>query len=230
MPQTDSTAVALPVRDVSTPPFWGWPDARVWWTFVWVGVAGAVWFALIYGGADYITARRGFRVPVHSAAELRIPLVPTAAWVYMSIYALFMMAPFVLRSSGELIALGAALAAVTTAGAAGFLLVPAEVAFPSRMGAIEPGATALIYAFADRLNLQYNLLPSLHVALSVACVGAFAPRAPAAGRLLLWAWAVAVAVSTVLTHFHHVLDAVTGFLLGLAAVRIVYRRRTGWSG
>lgn len=198
--------------------FWGWPDTRTWWTYLWVALAGAVWFAVLYGGADYVTARRAFRVPIHFEWELRIPLVAWTAWIYMSIYALFVMCPFVLRSPRQIVSLGAALASVTAVAAVCFLLLPAELAFPRQP--IGDGLTGRVYAFADWLNLGHNLLPSLHVALTVTCVGAYARRARPAGRLLLWGWAVAVAISTVLTHFHHVLDAVTGFTLGLAASRI----------
>jgi membrane-associated phospholipid phosphatase len=202
--------------------FWEWPDVRTWRTYVWVALAGAAWFVLLYGGADYFTSRRSLRVPVHFEAELRIPFIASAVWIYMSIYALFLMCPFVLRSSRRIIALGATLAAVTSAATIGFLLIPAELAFPSPAHANEAGATALLYTFADWLNLRHNLLPSLHVALSVTCIAAYAPRARRAGRFWLWSWALAVAVSTVLTHFHHILDAVSGFVLGLTAVRAVY--------
>jgi membrane-associated phospholipid phosphatase len=189
---------------------------------VWVSLAGALWFAVMYGGADYVTSRRSLRVPVHFHAELQVPFIAAAVWIYMSIYALFLMAPFVLRSPRRLIALGGSLAAVTAAGAVVFLLVPSELAFPSRAGAMAPGVTAQVYAFADRLNLHYNLLPSLHVALTVTCVAVYSVHARHGGRMLLWTWALAVAASTVLTHFHHVLDAASGFLLGLASVRAVY--------
>jgi hypothetical protein len=209
-------------RESAERPFLGWPDVPTWRTYGWVALAGALWFVLVYGGADYVTARRSLRIPIHFDAELRIPFVVSAVWAYMSIYPLFLMAPFVLRSSRQVIALGACLAAVNSAGAIGFLLIPAELTFPSRGAAIEPGVTAQMYAFADWLNLRYNLLPSLHVGLSVACIATYAPRAGRAGRLWLWAWALAVAISTVLTHFHHVLDALSGFVLGLAAVRVVY--------
>jgi membrane-associated phospholipid phosphatase len=221
--RTAAMHTTLPAR-AATRRFWAWPDARVWWTYAWVAAAGALWFLVVYGGADYVTSRRLLRVPIHFEAELRIPFVAAAAWVYMSIYALFLMAPLVLRSPREVMALGASLAAVTATAGLTFLLLPAELAFPPPAGAIEPGPTAFVYGFADRLNLRYNLLPSLHVALSVACVAAYAPRAPAAGRIALWAWAVAIALSTVLTHFHHLLDAITGFLLGALAGHVAHRR------
>jgi membrane-associated phospholipid phosphatase len=212
----------LPAHRPENDSFWGWPDFATLRTFIWVGTAGAIWFALIYGGADYVTSRRTFRVAVHFEAEKRLPALPATVWAYMSIYALFLMGPFVLRSSRRLIALGAALAVVALVAGLGFLLFPSELVYPTAVDASGPGATAALYRFADWLNLEHNLLPSLHVALCVTCIAAYAPRAGRVGQLLLWIWAIAVALSTIFTHFHHVLDAVTGFALGLVGTLGVY--------
>lgn len=223
MLQTSSPPAGCPIGDR----FWGWPDRRTLRTFVWVGLAGACWFVVIFGGAEFVTSRRTLRIPIHFEAEPHIPFVPAAVWVYMSMYALFLMAPFVLRSPRTLVALGATHAAIVLVAGVGFLLVPAELAYPSTTGLPDRGATAALYRFADWLNLDYNLLPSLHVGLSVSCVAVYAPRANRAGRLVLWSWALAVALSTIVTHFHHVVDAVGGFVLGFAGARVVYGRIAG---
>src|SRR5216684_6327360 len=100
---------------------------------------------------------------------------------YMSIYLLFWMAPFVLRTRREFRALVIALAVAIFCGAIGFLLFPADLAFaPPREEDL--GIWAGMFHFADTLNLTYNLLPSLHVAFAVVCVAIFSGRAPAAGR------------------------------------------------
>jgi membrane-associated phospholipid phosphatase len=218
MLRSSSPSAGSPIDDR----FWGWPDRRTLRTFAWVGLAGACWFALIYGGTDFVTSRRTVRVPIHFEAELQIPFVPLAVWVYMTMYALFLMAPFVLRSPRRLMALGATHAAIVLVAGIGFLLVPAELVYPPTMGFPDRGATDALYRLADWLNLDYNLLPSLHVALSVSCVAVYGRSATRTGRVLLWGWAIAVALSTILTHFHHVLDAVSGFALGVAGARVVY--------
>ena len=111
--------------------------------------------------------------------------------------------------------------AIAVAGI-GFLLFPAELAFaPAREEQL--GIWAGLYHVADDLNLTYNLLPSLHVTFAVICVAIFSPRAPRPVQIILWLWALLIAASTVLTHQHHVLDAVTGWLLALACVRWVFR-------
>ena len=192
----------------------GWPHLR----FAWVlSAVNGVWFAVMYGGCDWITAQRSLRVPVYLPHELSIPLVPGAVLVYMSIYALFAAGPFIIRDRREFAGLILGLALATFIGGIGFLLLPAYDAFapPTELG-IWKG----LFEFADRLNLDYNNVPSLHVALSVACVAAFARRAPAPGRAVLWSWAGAIALSTVLTHQHHIIDVLTGWILGVYSYRL----------
>ena len=188
-----------------------------------LSLANGLWFVLVYGGADRLTARHGLRVPVHLAAELRIPFVPAMTVFYMSLYLLFLLAPFILRTRREFRAVVLTMASVILVGGIAFLLIPAELAFsPPR--AAELGAWAGLYHLADSLNLTYNLLPSLHVAFAVVCVSAFSPHAPPTARAFLWLWAVLIAASTVLTHQHHILDVITGWLLALACGRVLSAR------
>ena len=56
-----------------------WPGSRHLAETVALGVLFTVWFALIYGGADWLTGLHGRRVRIHLDAELAIPLVPAAA-------------------------------------------------------------------------------------------------------------------------------------------------------
>jgi membrane-associated phospholipid phosphatase len=205
-------------------PFLAWPGWRQL-RFAWVlSLAGVLWFAWVYAGADALTAHRATRVRVHLDAEFGIPFIPEAVVIYMSIYPLFLAAPFIIRERNDFFALSMTMNLVVLVGGICFLALPAQLAFapPKDLGAF-PG----LFRFADRLNLTYNLVPSLHVALSTLCIAAFAPRANRTGRVLLWLWAIAVALSTLLTHQHHVLDVVAGFALALAGYRFIYLRRFG---
>lgn len=188
-----------------------------------LSLANSLWFAIVYGGADLLTAHRSLRLAVHLPGELQIPFVPAMTVFYMSLYLLFLLAPFVIRTRREFRALVATIAVVILGGGLGFLLIPAELAFPLPSEG-DLGLWGGLYHCADRLNLTYNLLPSLHVAFAVVCVAVFSPRAPRAIKILLWSWAVLIAASTVLIHQHHVLDAVTGWLLALVCVKAVFCR------
>jgi membrane-associated phospholipid phosphatase len=193
---------------------------RYAWT---LSLLNAVWFVFVYGGCDALTVHRGLRVPVHIAAELRIPFVPGMVVFYMSIYLLFLAGPFILRSRREFRALIVTLAAVILSAGVGFLLVPAELAFPAPSND-QLGVWTGLFHLADRANLTYNLAPSLHVALSVVCIAAFATRAEGMGKALLWIWAAGIALSTLLTHQHHVVDVLTAWLLASLGMTLIYSR------
>jgi membrane-associated phospholipid phosphatase len=203
---------------VSRPPFLAWPGWAHLRYAAWLSLLNTLWFEIVYAGADFLTAHRSLRVPVHFPAELRIPLVPAMAVFYMSIYPLFLLAPFVLRTRREFRAVVITLAVIIGCSGIVFLLLPAQLAYaPPREADL--GVWADLYHAADTLNLTYNLVPSLHVALAVACAAVFVPRAPRLVKIGLWLWVSLIAASTLLTHQHHVLDVVTGWILAVVCVR-----------
>ncbi len=203
-------------------PFLAWPG----WGHIkiaWVLSAGvSLWFALVFTGADWFTGQRALRVRVHLDAELQIPLIPAFTLVYMSIYALFFAVPFVLRTRREMITLAFAQALAISLAGICFLLIPAQLAYAPATDS-QLGAWQGLFHFADRLNLDYNLVPSLHVALSIICIELFAVHAGRKGKVLLRIWGMLIAASILFTHQHHLLDALTGYLLALAMVKIVSR-------
>ena len=205
-------------------PFLAWPGwqhlRRAWWLIVLV----SVWFGVVYVGSDWLTARRVLRLRVDLNIENQVPLIPAFIVIYMSIYALFVAAPFVLRTQSEIQTLAITQALIILVGGMGFLFIPAQLAYATPDD-LQLGAWKQLFRFADRLNLDYNLVPSLHVALSIACIEFFAGYASAFGKILLRIWGVLIAASTVLTHQHHLLDAVTGYLIALGVVQFVRRRK-----
>jgi membrane-associated phospholipid phosphatase len=215
--------IAKPKPREQAVPFLAWPGWAHLRYAALLSIANTLWFVLVYGGMDALTARRTFRVLVHFPAELAIPFVPAMTLFYMSIYLLFWMAPFVLRTRHEFRALVITLAIAIFCGGIGFLLFPADLAFAPPPEE-DLGIWAGLFHFADKLNLTYNLLPSLHVTFAVICVAIFSARAPAASKALLWFWAAMVAASTVLIHQHHLLDVATGWLLALVCVKSIFDR------
>ncbi len=189
----------------------GWRHLRFAWL---LSAANAVWFVFVYGGCDWLTAHRTLRVPIHLLGELSIPFIPSATIFYVSIDLLFLAGPFVIRERREFAALILSLALATFIGGIGFLLVPAQPAYGPD---VDLGVWSGLFHLADSANLTYNMAPSLHVALSVCCVAAFSRHAVARGKALLWLWAAAIALSTLLTHQHHLVDVFTGWLTGLFA-------------
>jgi membrane-associated phospholipid phosphatase len=203
-------------------PFLAWPGWRHV-KFAWLlSVVVSLWFAFVFVGADWFTRQRALRVRVHLDAELHIPLIPSFTLVYMSIYVLFFAVPFVLRTRREIITLALAQTLAISLAGICFLLIPAQLAFAPATN-LQLGIWKALFHFADRLNLDYNLVPSLHVALSVICIELFVVHAGWKGKVLLRAWGVLIAASTLFTHQHHLLDVLTGYLLALATVKLLSR-------
>jgi hypothetical protein len=180
-----------------------------------------LWWVFVYHGANWLTDLRSYRVRIHLDAELAIPLVPPFILAYLSMDLVFVPAPFILRNRRELEALCLSLMGVTTAAGLSFLLFPAELAYPHG----DPGAWSRLFTFAQDMALPFNLVPSLHVAMSCICLAAYSTRCGIAGKALLGVWAFAIALSTLLTHQHHVLDVATGLALAVAGKRFIY---DGW--
>jgi membrane-associated phospholipid phosphatase len=183
---------------------------------------------VVYVGADALTARRP-QTRVDFAWESRVPFVPRLVWVYSSIYLVFLAAPLVLRRERQIRSLAATLSVVTLAGGVGFLLLPARLAYPPAPLQAGP-LTAALMRLSDRVNLTYNLVPSLHVALSTATLGAMGTRAGGAGRALIALAAGTIGLSTMLTHQHHLVDVLAGYAVAAAAVALVYRPLSAGSG
>jgi membrane-associated phospholipid phosphatase len=197
------------------PRFPGW---RHLGTAAVLSFAVLVLFCLVYGATDYLSHGRTL-VKVHFEAELSIPFVPAMTLAYVSMYGIFVLAPFLLRAQRELLALAAALAAAILVAGACFIVWPAEPAFPRPN---DLGIWAPLYRAADWINLRYNMTPSLHVGLSIATVSILTRRCRRSFAVLLWIWGALVCVSTLFTHQHHLLDVATGIALGVAVDRMVF--------
>jgi len=206
----------------------GWAQVR-WFLALWVVLSAE--FVVVFGGGDFITAHREMRLHLYLQSEFAIPFIPSMVVAYMSIYLVFLPAPFVLRARPEINGLAIALAKGILVAGVGFLVFPAQLGFPStpsEVAKLDPEAThrwGALLLFADRLNLDYDLIPSLHVALFVACASVYAVRAGVVVRSLLATWAAAVAASTVLTHQHQVIDVIAGLALGLWAAVDAHKRQ-----
>jgi membrane-associated phospholipid phosphatase len=201
-------------------PFLGWPGWGIFGEALVLAAAQTLWWLAIYHGTDWLTGLRAERVRIHLDAELKIPFIPAFVLVYRSTDVMFLLGPFILRTRQEIRGLTLTLAIVTALAGAGFLLMPAEPAFGSR----DSGAWEPLYAWNRRIVLNYNMVPSLHVALSVVTLSAYSVRRGIVGKGLLAAWGAAIAFSTLLTHHHHLLDVVTGLILGWGGYVVVYRR------
>jgi membrane-associated phospholipid phosphatase len=177
-------------------------------------------FIVVYGGADILGANAEQRYLVAFDFEAQIPFVPSMALIYLSILPLMLLLPVVFNKPWQLFPLFVVLSLETLVGGVLFLVFPTQEIFPSP----ESGASTLMFSVADTLNLRYNNLPSLHVALSLTSAIALAQRCDTWGRWFYLGWGTLITVSSVLMHEHHIADVVAGALLAIAGMYVVYPR------
>ena len=173
-----------------------------WLTCLWL---------VVYGGANWITGQHDYRVKIWVDLELAMPFWPRFAAVYLSLFPMLWLSPFVLHEEQTLRRFAAALGWLIVASGVGFLLVPASAAYDTP---VVVGPSMAVFNLADQLNLDYNMLPSLHVGMSVLCAAAYSRQAGRTATFIFWAWALAICASTLVTHQHHLADVVTGAALG----------------
>lgn len=174
-------------------------------------------FAVVYCGADWITAHHSMRLQLYANFELGIPLVPCMVLPYTTMYAIFFCAPFVLKSRESLDRLAIAAAKVIGIAGIAFVALPAQLGFPPADA--EHSAWNVGLHIARMAALKYNLVPSLHVALFTLCAGVYFSRVSRRARLALVLWLITVSASTVLTHQHQLLDVFAGLALGIWGAR-----------
>jgi hypothetical protein len=168
-------------------------------------------FALVFYGIDALTAWRQTRVAIHFPWELALPYWPPAYVVYFSVLVVPLLPLWLLRDAALVRQWERRMAlAVLLAGAA-FLALPSQAAYGPR----DAGAWSAWARLAQVVAGQHNMLPSLHVGLSLLTMRCVWPHAGPKTRLGLGVWWMAMTASVLLTHQHHVADVVAGVALAL---------------
>jgi hypothetical protein len=178
-------------------------------------------FYSVYGGASLLAKLRRPHVDFYFPWEMRLPFLPSWTLVYLTVPLLLLLTPFILRTWRSFMPFFLTLTAETLVAGVFFLAVPLAQAYPPRVAS---GFLGGVFHMADRLNLDYNKLPSLHMAFAVTAAVVFGRRCGWLGRTLFSLWIVAVCASGMLIHEHQLLDLVAGLSLGLAGVATVQRR------
>lgn len=193
-----------------------WPTRNLWWIFLSRGTVLVVVWIFVYGGCSWLTSLHSYRVRLHFDWELAIPFWPELAIVYLSLFPMLWLSPFVISSEIQLRQFAQELGWLFALSGIGFLLVPGELAYTTQP---VPQRWLPIFNFANQVNLDHNMLPSLHVSMAMLCAFAYSQRAKLGTRPFYWAWAGAIIAATVLTHQHHVADLIAGAILAAVVSR-----------
>jgi membrane-associated phospholipid phosphatase len=167
-------------------------------------------FLMVYGGCLWITSRRHDVRVFYFAWERAIPFVPFMVLPYLSIDLFFVAAPFLFSTERELKVFVARVATAIVVAGFFFLAIPLRFAFP------RPRAVGMLGALFDwfrGLDAPYNLFPSLHAALLLFLVDAYARNLRGWERIVVLLWFALIGFSPLLTRQHHVIDIVGGAAL-----------------
>lgn len=167
-------------------------------------------FLIVYGGCNWIAARRGHAGTFYFEWERKIPFVPFLILPYMSIDIFFVAAPFLCRSDRELSTFTKLVTTAILVAGAFFLLFPLRFAFP------RPHASGWTGAFFDwfrGMDAPYNLFPSLHATFWLLLVNLYARHLRGVLLWLVMIWFAFIGLSPLLTYQHHVIDILGGFAL-----------------
>ena len=206
--------------DRPSQPFLAWPGSANLRITIPLCLSFLKLFSSVYGGTSLLAAVRHPHPDPSFHFETSFPFVPSMAAVYLTVPLALLLTPFILRTWRDLTPFFLTLTAETLVAGLCFLIVPFAQAYPPRVAS---GFWGGIFRVADTLNLDYNEVPSLHVAFAVTLALVFGRRCGWLGRLLFLAWTVVVVLSTLLIHEHHLLDVGAGIALAVAAVAAVQR-------
>jgi protein-tyrosine phosphatase len=196
----------------------------------------SVFFLIVYGACNSITARRADVGTFYFVWERKIPFVPFFILPYMSIDLFFVGAPFLCRTDRELFVLAKRIATAIMVAGICFLFFPLRFAF-SRPHA--DGWLGAIFDWFRGMDAPYNLLPSLHAAFTLILFDIYFRHTRGFVRVATIIWFLLIALSPVLTYQHHLIDIVGGFVLAgycfyffrerALALPVVANRRIGSS-
>lgn len=194
-----------------------WPDRETLLVYFGYGLLVDVVFLTVFGGANWLAAGSGSSYRFYMDWELSIPFVPAFVWAYCSLWVLFFLPLFQLNPA-ELRRLALQVIAATLATGVVFVLLPADIYF-------ERPESFTGRAWLDHLIFRYNSAPSLHVIFAGLIVLAACEVATPRLRRLYGLWFLLIAVATVLTHQHHIVDVVSALPVILAARWLLPLRR-----
>lgn len=152
--------------------------------------------------------------------EAGLPFLPWLVLPYMTSGALFVLSFLLVRGRGQLSALSRRVAFATLVACLIFTVFPLR--FELSRPPVDAALPAWLFAQLSLIDRPYNQLPSLHVAYCAIFWPALRTAARASWqRAALAGWLLLVAVSTVFSYQHHVLDVLAGAVLGMLALRVL---------
>lgn len=179
-------------------------------------------FVLIYGSCNYYASS----LPTNSLYkvffdfEKDTPFIPASILIYRSLDVLLILALFTIHHKYYVNYYKTMI--ITVFIAAFFFIL-----FPGKIGYIWPKEVdqfKLLYEMLYALDKPHNLAPSLHITYTFITleVMKYSIGKNRYVNIIAHLWMIAMCFAVLFTHQHHLLDIVTGFILGLLSMKLFY--------
>ena len=160
------------------------------------------------------------RLDLATPLDRKIPFVPQLVLVYFSTY-IFVIQPFIiLAEARQFYWMLASFGSITVVASLIHAIVPSKIERNEIL--VTDGISGMMINLFQKTCKPYGNFPSMHVALSVPVVGAnFMVLGPTAGSITL-IWAILIALSTLYTKQHYILDVLAGLIGGVLIYVLTY--------
>jgi membrane-associated phospholipid phosphatase len=172
----------------------------------------------VYAPYIYLQHHQFFPVTTipSTALDRMIPFWDQSVWVYLSIYLLMPIGPFLMSDRKQLSSYASGIILISVIANTIFIFWPTFCPRPSVEGA------TVAYKLLTAVDRPLHAIPSLHAAFAVysALCGVLVIRdlgGQAMWRIALWIWAILILYATLATKQHMVADIVAGSALGVGA-------------
>lgn len=154
--------------------------------------------------------------------DLVIPFSSNAIWLYLSIYLLIPIGPFLMNRRKQIFRYAAGIIFISLLADVIFLFRPTVCPRPVI------ARTSIAYQIFTKIDNDYHAFPSLHAAFAVysALCGGLVLRELGSRnfwRIGLWLWAFLILYATLATKQHVIADIIAGSALGVGAFACVFR-------
>jgi membrane-associated phospholipid phosphatase len=160
------------------------------------------------------------RIDLGIGLDRKIPYAPIFALAYFSTYVFVLQPFFILSDARQFHWMLTSFISISVLSSLIHATVPSKIERVEQVNA--GGLSGWMLALFQKTCKPYGNFPSMHVGLSVPVVAAnFMAGGPAIGGVML-VWAVLIAVSTLFTKQHYILDVLAGVAGGLVVSALTF--------
>jgi membrane-associated phospholipid phosphatase len=174
----------------------------------------------IYFFVNRRQVQAGRHIDLGMALDRKIPYLPNFALVYFSTYIFVIQPFFILAQARQFYWMLASFASISILASLIHAILPSKIERVEQVSA--GGVSGWGLALFQKTCKPYGNFPSMHVGLSVPVVAAnFLVGGPLAGSIAL-VWALLIALSTLFTKQHYILDVLAGAAVGSVVFALAF--------